>query len=39
MENMALENERDHHPRMVLEENEGDRDDEKYFLHDKTWYV
>ena len=37
MEDTALDEKREHHRRMVIEENEGGRDDEKYFIHIKRW--
>ena len=39
MEDTKLENERESHWRMVLEDNDGDVDDNKALLNDNMWYV
>ena len=39
MEYVSLDDEREHHWRMVLEDNYGGVDNEKALLHDKGWDV
>ena len=39
MEDVRLDDEREHHWRMVLEDNCGGVDNDKSFLPDKRWYV
>ena len=39
MEDVLVDDERDPQWRIVLDENEGGRDDEKYLQHSKIWGV
>ena len=39
MDNVNLDDEREHHWRMVFEDNDGGVDDTKVLLHAKRWYI
>ena len=39
MEDFVVNNERKNHLIMVIYESEGERDEEKYFLYSKKWYL